>query len=245
MHATRHATGHASHQATVYFLSFGADADMQEWLHSHLPEAISRGLLVTASGGGHGVTWCRRLKPGLTSGRDVMLRHWHASRGKNAAHMFAIEHTVFMFGAAALESLVLVNMDCDNVCGGRFSRSLLQALERPGLTGGVAPVSPVTPSATPASAHAALTGRVAAWAVDFLRVGGYDEEPGVMGMGGQDIDLLKRLAVAALPTDTATPPEKYRTLTRRITVDGGIAFPSTNAATLAEVDHSEDRNWAL
>ncbi len=228
-------------------MSFGADKEMQGWVRDNLAEALDRGLLVSASGGCDGVAAVQAGCPGVTSCQDVMLRYWHASKAKNASHMLAIEHTRLAFGTAALDALALVNMDCDNVCGGCFSHALLQALSREAgaRPGGVAPVTvPVMPPATPASAHAALTGRVAAWATDFLRMGGYDQESGVLGTGAQDIDLLMRLAAATLPEDTeAPPPKKYKHLVRPILEDAGLAFPNTAAEKLVDVDHRDDRNW--
>ena len=41
-----------------------------------------------------------------------------------------------------------------------------------------------------------LVGRVLYWASDFLRIGGYDQEDGVVGTGYEDVDITYRLQKA-------------------------------------------------
>ena len=44
---------------------------------------------------------------------------------------------------------------------------------------------------------AGVCGRVCCWAADFLQVGGYDQEPGILPSGHQEIDLVRRVSELA------------------------------------------------
>jgi hypothetical protein len=101
------------------------------------------------------------------------MRFWHASICKNTSHKAAMSQ-----GDEA--SMLLCNLDVDNGFSADFVPSLVkyaQAGRQPmfiqykGDDGGV-------------------TGRMAYWAEDFRRSGGYDE--GLSGSGYQDIDLRNR-----------------------------------------------------
>ena len=141
--------------------------------------------------------------------------NWHASIGKNTSHMFAClaeAHKAAEAGAAAeaggtaawqgeaeaLEQLVLVNMDCDNCYGPGYPEAVATAL----VTARQALFSrPPRCGAAATSGHGSYTGRLGYWASDWLQVGGYDQEAGILGMGGQDVDMNSRLGRAARAAD--------------------------------------------
>ena len=84
-----------------------------------------------------------------------------------------------MVGATWL-SLMLFNLDCDNILGPSFMDSLQTLL----------PVVPAHGCIHAVGRDPGTTGRVGLFATTFLRVGGYDES--AMPMGYQDVDLLRR-----------------------------------------------------
>ena len=53
-----------------------------------------------------------------------------------------------------------------------------------------------------------FTGRLAYWASDFLQLGGYDQEAGILGMGSEDDDMRDRLQGAAKHADACAPQIK-------------------------------------
>lgn len=99
---------------------------------------------------------------------------------------------------AVLRNLALINCDCDNVFDDEFVVGTLEALmaARQVSAASVQAAPPLCPAAYASGDQACLTGRVAYWASDFLRIGGYDEEPGVVGSGYQDRDICLRLQKA-------------------------------------------------
>jgi len=97
-----------------------------------------------------------------------------------------------------LRNLALINCDCDNVFDDEFVVGSLETLmaSRHGRAASVRANPPLCPAAYASGDQACLTGRVAYWASDFIRIGGYDEEPGVVGSGYQDRDICLRLQKA-------------------------------------------------
>lgn len=156
---------------------------------------------------------------------------WHASVAKNTAHLFAVTSELERIrgvtearavaavseavarGWAAeppgvnpeeevLRSLALINCDCDNVFHSEFVVEALRALMTSRRTANPSQVEPPLGVGCYAeSLLSGLSGRVAYWSSDFLRIGGYDEEDGVVGAGWESHDICGRLAAAAAPQD--------------------------------------------
>ena len=97
---------------------------------------------------------------------DQHMPHWHASIAKNTAHRLAEED-------------ILVNVDCDNIVGLNFPVDVVRRIDSDGFT------------VLQYEEGDGTCGRVACWREQFLELNGYDEDCGPMG--GQDIDLIKRL----------------------------------------------------
>jgi len=91
---------------------------------------------------------------------------WHASVGKNTAHVVASEE-------------ILVNVDCDNFIGPNFALDVVNRINN-----GSTVLQYEDGDGT--------CGRIAYWRDEFLHVGGYDED--CSPMGAQDIDLRNRLS---------------------------------------------------
>jgi len=94
-----------------------------------------------------------------------------------------------------LRNLAVINCDCDNVFDEAFVVDALQTLmgsRQPGSATDRAAL-PLCPVAYASGSQACLSGRLAYWASDFLRIGGYDEVPGGLGVGHHDNDLCLRL----------------------------------------------------
>ena len=85
------------------------------------------------------------------------------------------------------EGHILVNLDCDNIMGGGFVKSVVDSF---GVSAS-ATADARSDSVAWRGHDAATTGRVAGSADLFLRLRGYDEE-GIMGSGSQDVDLINR-----------------------------------------------------
>ena len=117
-----------------------------DWVLQHCRPAIEADLLRLYSTDGH-------------------MPHWHASVGKNTAHMVATED-------------ILVNVDCDNLIGPDFPENVVEHFNN-----GAKVVQYEYLNGT--------TGRIACLREDFLFLRGYDED--VYPMGGQDTDLRERL----------------------------------------------------
>ena len=146
----------------VVFESEETDADIQ-WLWRYARPALECGLLIVA------VT-------DLPGG-------WHACLAKNTSHKLAIQQhrrPLDLDGGATWLSLMLFNLDCDNILGPSFMDSLQTLL----------PVVPAHGCIHAVGRDPGTTGRVGLFATTFLRVGGYDES--AMPMGYQDVDLLRR-----------------------------------------------------
>ncbi len=168
--------------ARLYLVTFGDDRELCQWIRVHCSLALRWGLLEVASGG-------RAAGEDLPQAR--MLRHWHASVAKNASHVFALSAEVSGEDErSTLERVLLVNLDGDNV----FEPSYVEALINGTLkTDAGFHTGAPRGSGRAASGECGLTGRMTYHALDFMALGGYDEEEGVAGMGFQDVDLLRRL----------------------------------------------------
>ena len=150
------------------------------------------------------------------SGLPVMV-WWHASTAKNTSHMLAIRDQgsggaprasggggaprasggggapCASGGGGApcgssdngLDDLMLLNVDCDNVTTRSFIHHLSNTIDRHGKAAEVRMV-------WRRHGNPGTCGRIAAIARDWLAVGGYDEEAGIVGSGYQDVDLVRR-----------------------------------------------------
>ena len=162
------------------------DLDLEEWVRQHYSAFIDTGLLAVV-----------RALPDVEDGA------YHACRAKNTSHAAAVTvHRASMGrGLAAepqtlkwvagvddeAEDHILVNLDCDNIMGGGFVTSVVDSF---GVSAS-ATADARSDSVAWRGHEGATIGRVAGSANLFLRLRGYDEE-GVMGSGGQDVDLINR-----------------------------------------------------
>jgi len=115
--------------------------------------------------------------------------------------------------------VVVVNLDCDNVMGTSYPDTVANNLTWPTFSNFPMQYRRRWKAVVWATGHPALTGRIGCWAEDWCEVGGYDEEPGVLPMGAQDVDLAHRLREsfpshpeykkpAVLPCPTTLPTKK-------------------------------------
>ncbi|CAJ1360662.1 unnamed protein product, partial [Effrenium voratum] len=104
---------------------------------------------------------------------------FHMSFAKNASHMLGRKEAVSRaVNEGDASSVILVNLDCDNIIGPKFLPALLETFANPRL--------------------------------QILQARGYDEEPGVLGSGYQDIDFLKRVDAWASASATRRGGGGYR-----------------------------------
>lgn len=94
-----------------------------------------------------------------------------------------------------LRNLVLISCDCDNVFDCDFVDDALRTLmaSRNFSASPVLADPPLCAACFARGGQTCLSGRLVYWASDFLRIGGYDEEEGVVGAGYQEVDLCQRL----------------------------------------------------
>ena len=153
--------------ALVIFKSTESDDDMA-WIREVCRTALDCGLL----------TVTMAALPG---------GWWHASVAKNTSHKLAIQTYRNKFGKADKNRQhFLVNLDCDNIMGPRFCKTLGELLIALPATGCIQAVSGKDPG---------TTGRIGLYDETFLRIAGYDEEMGPMGY--QDVDLMNRVQYIA------------------------------------------------
>ncbi|CAE7786632.1 unnamed protein product [Symbiodinium sp. CCMP2456] len=118
--------------------------------------------------------------------------YFHASFAKNTSHRFGIECIDIdpQDEDGDLSQHVLVNLDCDIVLPPSFAEAVLlrfrsRTLQLLGCRG----------------KQSATTGRLAIRASAFVEINGYDQEPGILGSGFQDIDLRDRVGIAPFAHD--------------------------------------------
>lgn len=168
----------------IFLVTFADDASAWEYCFKHAQWALDLGILYLASAGD---------KSGEVVPSSARQRYWHASRCKNAAHVFAAQEVKKQ--GIAPETVVLVNMDADNIMPPAYLEHLLagfQAETQRAVAAGFSPQLVPLRAIVARSAAGGLTGRIAISLPDFARLGGYDEEPNTYGTGYQDVDLLTR-----------------------------------------------------
>ena len=190
-HLRRHA-GYARWVVVLYKDDVGSqpreDLDLETWVRQHYSAFIDAGLLAVV-----------RALPDVEEGA------YHACRAKNTSHAAAVTvHRASISGRGlaaepqpfkwvagvddeADKDHILVNLDCDNIMGGGFVKSVVDSF---GVSAS-ATADARSDSVAWRGHEGATTGRVAGSADLFLRLRGYDEE-NVMGSGGQDVDLIHR-----------------------------------------------------
>jgi hypothetical protein len=117
--------------------------------------------------------------------------YWHASKGKNTSHLFAL--TELQKQNVRHENICLVNLDADNIISDKFISQIDEwwqwhhrIRESSGsAAGGFAPVFMRWQGEVPG-----LVGRMAYSAIHWLEMRGYDES--FLPMGYQDLDLMNR-----------------------------------------------------
>ena len=173
-------------------LSLGDDREPLAELLRRFSAAVEAGLLLVASGSDYGLEVQGRSlaaapsragpaagEAGVTMSAEL-LTTWHASKAKNAAHLFGLWVT------DADARTVLVNLDVDNIMTRDFVRHVATYMDMSppcgiALCGG--------------NVNGGLTGRMAYRAADFLEARGYDEDS--FPSGGQDVDLRQRWKISA------------------------------------------------
>ena len=176
-----------------YLVQFGDDAEYWKLIVAALWPAIAEGMLTVASGGGSGIEHSMKhksldshpdmpLQPNRAerSGRKVtgMLKFWHASYAKNAAHVAAMHE----YGVN--ENVWLCNLDADNLITPSWCLSVWKLInERKTIAGACIRCG--------GEIIGALTGRMLYRSCDFLALGGYDENG--TPSGGQDVDIRTRM----------------------------------------------------
>ena len=82
-----------------------------------------------------------------------------------------------------------------------------------------------------------LTGRIAYTAYSFAAVGGYDEEPGVLGSGSQDVDICVRLAKQAAGGDA--PADVWEGIGDALPNDPSGSMKLSNVAKVANLSQGD------
>ena len=166
-----------------------------------------------------------RRRPSHASARTVLVTLWftvwfHMSVSKNTAVRFAIEQELSSAGGgggrATPERIgtgtLLINLDADNIMAESYPLRLMEEAARGYQRGLVVWKQSRTPG------MGGTCGRIATWLQDGWEVGVYDEEPGVVGSGSQDIDFKTRVLMLARGTGKQEP---LRRLPQRSSDRGG------------------------
>lgn len=130
----------------IYVVDFDSTDGTMEWIVTNCRVAMDIGLL------------------NVFHASDMP--HWHASVGKNTAHMVACED-------------ILVNLDGDNLVGPGFAHDVSRRMFHESAR------------LLQYEKNDGTCGRIAYFREDFLKLRGYDED--AYPMGYQDIDLMERL----------------------------------------------------
>jgi hypothetical protein len=196
----------------IYVATFGADEDGVAFIQHWLAYAMQQGVLFCGSGGAAG----RHAKaavdhpPAAAVGHPLPaavelpgseLEYWHASIAKNCSHRFAAEHAIGLQrhsgGGASpcLDEVLQKDVAAQRVA----SRCLLMCLDgdnvmAPGLSLALTNAIGGRWGCYRCSGNRGTTGRLGCLLIDFVELGGYDQEPDTVGSGSQDIDLINRLA---------------------------------------------------
>ena len=204
-----------------------------------------------ASGGDEGAAG-GRAPDELVAARPV-LSHWHASKAKNTSHVFAMVAAQRFWDLA---DVCLISLDCDQI----FTESYVAAVRRSfaGFAGRLQVFPVCLPSLVRSGGGGSLTGRCAYTCFSFLAIGGYDEEPGVLGSGAQDVDICMRLAKQAAggeaPEDVregigdALPNHPSGATSFRLSTEAKVAnisqgdFQAAGGSTWADVNK---HNWRI
>lgn len=131
--------------AKIHIVDLDSTDGTLQWILDHCHAAVDVGLLHVY--------------------RAPDMPYWHASIGKNAAHMVATED-------------ILVNVDSDNLIGPGFAGDVVRHFNE-GYT------------ALQYEDGEGTCGRIACYRTDFYDLRGYDED--CYPMGAQDVDLVLRL----------------------------------------------------
>ena len=217
----------------IFLVTFADDTSAWDYCIKHAQWALDLGILYVASSGD---------KAGEVVPPSARQRYWHASQCKNAAHVFAAQEVKKQ--GIAPESVLLVNVDADNIMPPAYLEHLLsgfQAETQRATMAGLSPQLAPLRAIVARSATGGLTGRIAMSLPDFARLGGYDEEPGTYGTGYQDIDLLVRAKAVVTQFTNETQNLLLRKDSPAYTLpcDAGAAF--LNEPNIAA---KEDRGWA-
>ena len=173
-----------------YICFFGDDHQTADFCKRWRP-AMDCGVLHVCSGGSSAVGMPWPPPEGtVIKGRKVM-RWFHMSVAKNTAYVFAQQlegrrRVLQGSGIVPPFSLVMCCLDADNIMGVNFLPAVFSQAAGAKYKGWVLHCC---------GSSAGATGRVCCWAEDWADLGGYDEEPGIVGSGAQDIDLRDRLRV--------------------------------------------------
>ena len=243
------------HNVKFFVVTFAHDVELLRWAGEKFQWAINSGLLHLASGGSEGlaekgvsVDAREQRRQGETTPVPIA-RYWHASVGKNSSHIFALKH--MQNANVPTTDFLLCNLDCDNF----FSPAYISAvarhwyIEKQILADAAAEAtgSPGSAGLYPfralvaQSQHDGMTGRICLQASDFTRVGGYDQEAGIVGTGYQDVDLLRRLQATILLHTQLAPnvyPLRASALHNKVSAIAGSCFPNKPGASVAD-----DRGW--
>ena len=212
----------------IFLVTFADDASAWDYCIKHAQWALDLGILYVASSGD---------MAGEVVPSSARQRYWHASQCKNAAHVFAAQEVKKQ--GIAPESVVLVNMDADNIMPPAYLEHLLsgfQAETQRATMAGFNPQLVPLRAIVARSATGGLTGRIAMSLPDFARLGGYDEEPDIYGTGYQDVDLLVR--AKSMVTDFTEQSQKLMlrkdAAVYRMPCEAGAAFLNEPNLTVKE-----------
>ena len=163
-------------------MTFGPDQELHQWLRHHLQWALDEGLLKLASGGEASTTAMPAELGSWRQRNGKLFESWHASVAKNTSHLVAMTGT-----NKDLSKTLLINLDNDNLLGNSYLAAVVQAALscKQSWHGGACPA--VT------CGTGSLTGRLAYWALDFVALGGYDQEQGIYPSGLKQVAETKKI----------------------------------------------------
>jgi NADH:ubiquinone oxidoreductase subunit len=237
------------HNVKFFVVTFADDEAVQDWAAKHFQWAIAAGFLHMASGGVVGLSQKKtsvdaqlQIREGETTAVPIA-RYWHASLCKNSSHIFALKH--MQKAGIPTTDFLLCNLDADNIFSSNYiaavarhwnmeKKLLVNAAAEAGDPGSAGSIPLRALIAT--SQHDGLTGRICLQASDFTRLGGYDQETGIVGSGYQDVDLLRRLKETIKLYCKMHPsvyPLRASALTNQMTEAAGACFPNQPGASRA------------
>ena len=171
----------------------------------------------------------------------TLAHYWHMSACKNAAAIFALLTLARKHHSDSwlevFRNTLIIHLSVDNVMQPGFIQSWWEKAQR--LRDKIEQQhDKVMMPPVVSDRQFGFGDRMAVWASDFLLIGGFDQEPGILGAGGETADLQNRLFhMSKLKVNTLS--DNWLKEDCRFGSGLGVALPNT----FPEINLSSDRNW--